>query len=157
MAKNTIVGNRIRELREEAGLSMQQLAKEIGVSDAAVCKWENGLSEPKASYIIKLSEYFDCSTDYIVGKERDPDGYGTAVSRTVSKPNAGGVRVRITDEKGNAIQSTYIHSSVELDDGERELLGTYRKLSPDLKALLKETVSAWNGANIPSGKKRTDG
>ena len=32
--------DRLRELREERGLSMKELGKKIGVSDAAVCKWE---------------------------------------------------------------------------------------------------------------------
>lgn len=55
-------------MREERGLSMMALAKEIGVSDTAVCKWENQDSEPKLSYILKLAEFFNCSADYIIGR-----------------------------------------------------------------------------------------
>ncbi len=156
MSKNTVLGIRIRELREEAGLSMQQLAKKIGVSDAAVCKWENGSSEPKASYILKLAEYFDCSTDYIVGKESGLDGYVNAAVRADIKPNATRPRIKVTDGKGAIVPLAHDSGSVMLDDGERELLGTYRELSPDLKTLLKETVNAWNTANKPAGKKRTN-
>lgn len=47
------------------------LAKAIGVSDTAICKWENRLAEPKLSYIIRLAEFFNCSADYLIGREDD--------------------------------------------------------------------------------------
>ena len=68
---DNIFGQRLKELREDAGLSMLQLAKAIGVSDAAVCKWENGLAEPKITYLVRLSEFFDCTIDYLTGKDND--------------------------------------------------------------------------------------
>lgn len=70
-----IYGQRIRELREERGISMMTLAKAIGVSDTAVCKWENQISEPKLSYIMKLSDYFNCSADYLMGRSDDFGSY----------------------------------------------------------------------------------
>ena len=42
---------RLRELRQDKGLSMKQLAKELGTTDAAVSNWENGINEPKISYL----------------------------------------------------------------------------------------------------------
>lgn len=68
---------RLKELREEAGVSMQKLAEAVGASNAAVCKWENGIAEPKVCYIIKLAEFFDCSTDYLLGRT---DDLGTVIS-----------------------------------------------------------------------------
>lgn len=70
-----IYGFRLKELREERGVSMMTLAKAIGVSDTAVCKWENQDSEPKLSYIIKLADYFNCSADYLIGRSDDFGGY----------------------------------------------------------------------------------
>lgn len=70
-----IYGQRIRELREERGISMMSLAKAIGVSDTAVCKWENQISEPKLSYVMKLSDYFNCSADYLIGRSDDFGNY----------------------------------------------------------------------------------
>ncbi len=68
---------------------MNGLARAIGVSGASVCKWENGLAEPKASYIIKLAEYFNCSTDYILGKTNDFDSikelFGGQASNVVER------------------------------------------------------------------------
>lgn len=66
-----ILPERLRELREQNGLSMLALAEKIGVSDAAICKWENATNEPKASYIALLAEFFEVSTDYLLGLEND--------------------------------------------------------------------------------------
>ena len=70
-----IYGKRLKELREERGISMMTLAKAISVSDTAVCKWENQDSEPKLSYIIKLADYFNCSSDFLIGRSDDFGGY----------------------------------------------------------------------------------
>ena len=59
--------DRIKDLRTNAGLSQMQLAKKINVSQSAVAKWELGKTEPTASAIIALAEFFDETTDYILG------------------------------------------------------------------------------------------
>ena len=64
-------GQRIKELREERGLSLMALAKAIGVSDTAVCKWENQIAEPKLSYIVRLADFFNCSADFLTGRSDD--------------------------------------------------------------------------------------
>lgn len=64
-----IFSERLRELREAKGLSMIALSQKIGVSDAAICKWENATNEPKASYIYLLAEFFEVTTDYLLGLE----------------------------------------------------------------------------------------
>ena len=64
-------GKIIKELREERGLSLMALARSIGVSDTAVCKWENEVAEPKLSYILKLADFFGCSADFILGRRDD--------------------------------------------------------------------------------------
>ncbi len=49
------------------GISQSKLAKEIGVSQKAIDFWERAVNEPKASYIIKLAEFFGVTTDYLLG------------------------------------------------------------------------------------------
>ena len=65
----SIFSQRLRELRLEKGLSMKQLAKELNTTDAAISNWENGINEPKISYLISMSKFFNISTDYILGLE----------------------------------------------------------------------------------------
>lgn len=67
----SILSERLRELREDKQLTMSVLAQKIGVSDAAICKWENCISEPKASNIKNLSDFFEVSSDYLLGLENE--------------------------------------------------------------------------------------
>mgnify|MGYP001480043799 CR=1 FL=1 len=60
---------RLRELRQDKGLSMKQLAKELGTPDAAVSNWENGINEPKISYLKSIAVYFNVTADYLIGLE----------------------------------------------------------------------------------------
>ncbi len=60
---------RLKELREEMGLSISQLAKNIGYSDVAVGRWERGLRQPNIEALIALAKYFKVSTDYLCGLE----------------------------------------------------------------------------------------
>ena len=57
------IGEKIKELRIEKGLSQMQLGKWIGVSQKAVDYWERNVNEPKASYIIALVRTFDITFD----------------------------------------------------------------------------------------------
>ena len=60
---------RLKELRNERQLSILNLAKEIGVSDATMCRWENGQNDVKGKDLIKLANYFNVSSDYLLGIE----------------------------------------------------------------------------------------
>lgn len=64
-----IFSQRLRELRTEESLSMKQLAKEINTTDAAISNWENGINEPKISYLLAIAVYFGVSSDFLLGLE----------------------------------------------------------------------------------------
>ena len=57
------IGDKIKELRTEKGLSQMQLSKIVGVSQKAIDYWERNVNEPKASYIIALVHTFDLTFD----------------------------------------------------------------------------------------------
>lgn len=57
------IGDKIKELRLEKGLSQASLAKRIGASQKAIDYWERSVNEPKASFIIALVNVFDISYD----------------------------------------------------------------------------------------------
>ncbi len=57
------IGEKIKELRLEKGLSQLNLGKSIGVSQKAIDYWERNVNEPKASYIISLVKVFEISFD----------------------------------------------------------------------------------------------
>ncbi|MCI8735028.1 MAG: helix-turn-helix transcriptional regulator [Clostridia bacterium] len=62
---------KITQIRNEKNLSQRALAKLIGASPKAVNFWENGSAEPSAKFIIALANVFECSTDYLLGREDD--------------------------------------------------------------------------------------
>ena len=57
------IGEKIKELRVEKGLSQMQLGKAINVSQKAIDYWERNINEPKASYIIAIVKFFNISFD----------------------------------------------------------------------------------------------
>ena len=65
----TQFGIRLKELRNEKGISQQQLGLEIKSSQSVISDWENGNVEPTASLIVAVADYFGVSTDYLLGKK----------------------------------------------------------------------------------------
>ena len=57
------IGEKIKELRIEQGLSQMQLGKIIGVSQKAIDYWERSVNEPKVGYIIALVKHFGVTFD----------------------------------------------------------------------------------------------
>lgn len=62
--------NSIRELRKERNLTQIQLAEMFNVDQTAVSKWELNKAVPETKILIKLSDYFDVSIDYLLGRTR---------------------------------------------------------------------------------------
>ena len=61
-------GNRLKLLRDEKGLTQEDLAKIIDVSPSAIGMYERDEREPNDDLTLKLADYFGVSTDYILGK-----------------------------------------------------------------------------------------
>lgn len=57
----------LRSLRESAGISQQNLAAAIGISQQSVNKYENHSTEPDISTLSVIADYFNTSIDYLVG------------------------------------------------------------------------------------------
>lgn len=60
--------NRIKTLREELGMTQQELADKINGAKSTVAMYENESRKPSLEILIKLSEIFNCSIDYILCK-----------------------------------------------------------------------------------------
>ena len=67
--------NRIKFLREELHMTQQELADKLDGAKSTVAMYEKGDRKPSMDVLLKLSEIFDCSIDYILGKSdiRDPE------------------------------------------------------------------------------------
>ena len=58
----------IKNLRKEKGLTQFQLAEQLNLDQTAVSKWERGRAVPDVQMLIVLSNFFDVSTDYLLGR-----------------------------------------------------------------------------------------
>lgn len=61
------IGDLIRELRRNKGMTQDQLAEILDVSIPAVCKWESGQTYPDISMLPNIARYFEVSIDYLFG------------------------------------------------------------------------------------------
>lgn len=67
--KKRIFAERLKELRTEKNLSFKALSKEVGISSAALCRWENEKADIASDYLLILCKYFKVSADYLIGLE----------------------------------------------------------------------------------------
>lgn len=74
-----MIGQTIRDLRKLKKMSQSELAKVVGVSQTTVTAWETGKAEPSSSAISSLADYFNVTTDYLLGRpEKKDDNTKTA-------------------------------------------------------------------------------
>ena len=69
--------------RTNTGYSQAKVAKDMGVSDAAVSMWETGKTRPRASLLVKLAGLYCCSLDELLTGNPAPDQEGAATDEKV--------------------------------------------------------------------------
>lgn len=68
MQQKVRFGERLRLLREESDLTVEQLAEKLGTVKQTISKYENGQREPKYETLLKIAEIFNVSIDYLFGR-----------------------------------------------------------------------------------------
>lgn len=74
-----------RSLLSEQGLTQQLIAKKLNTTQQTVSRWINGQNEPDLKMLNSLADIFNCSVDYLLGREDDFGiiaGNGSAVTFT---------------------------------------------------------------------------
>lgn len=62
---------RMKELRNQKGISQQALADILHVTQQAIYKYEHGLAEPDIDTLITCAKYFETTVDYLIGATDD--------------------------------------------------------------------------------------
>ena len=70
----SIVGDRLKYLREGIGFSQMRLSKIFGVGQASIFRYESSRTAAPYKVLIKYADYFDVSLDYIFGRTDVPQG-----------------------------------------------------------------------------------
>lgn len=63
---------RLRQLREERGVSQAAVSKVLGVSRFSIYAYEKGKSAPTLDGLVALADYFDVTVDYLLGRTDTP-------------------------------------------------------------------------------------
>lgn len=66
-----MIGDRLRELREEKGMKQEELAKVINVERQSISNYENDKSCPSLENLVRLADYFRVTTDYLLGRTKE--------------------------------------------------------------------------------------
>lgn len=64
------IGKIIKEERTKRNLTQEQLAQEFFVTRQLISKWENGKSYPDLDQVVKLSNYFELTLDYLLKEDQ---------------------------------------------------------------------------------------
>ena len=70
----SIIGERLKGLRNSTKLSQKELSKNLGITQSAVNRYENSQSEASYKNLLLYADYFDVSMDYIYGRTDKPQG-----------------------------------------------------------------------------------
>ncbi len=63
------IGNQILFLRKNKGVTQEQLAQKLGITNQAVSKWESGQSMPDIQLLPEIAEFFNVSINELMGVE----------------------------------------------------------------------------------------
>ena len=66
------IAAKLSELRAAKGVTQDEVANALSISNKTVSKWENGMSEPDLSMLIALARYYNVTTDALLGLDDTP-------------------------------------------------------------------------------------
>ncbi|EKD95365.1 MAG: Transcriptional regulator [uncultured bacterium] len=102
---NEILGNKIKELREEKNLTQTEFGEKFQLNKQMVSYYENGKREPSIDLIVGFSKYFEVSTDYLLGQSNFKHPLQQALSN----------RTGLNDESTHAIKKLGIYETHALE------------------------------------------
>lgn len=105
-------GEFLAELRKEKGLLQKEVANYLKVTVATISNYEKGVHSPDLNTLIKLADFFDVSTDYLLQRTN----YKASIS-TLNKPLAADYKI-----------SDLLNITLELDQHNLEALLDYYEL-----------------------------
>lgn len=67
---NMMFSQALSHLRHEKGVSQRQAAQDLGVSQALLSHYENGIREPGLAFVVRACDYYRVSADYLLGRSK---------------------------------------------------------------------------------------
>lgn len=63
---------RLRELRKSKGITQEDLASELNLTQKRISRYETGENEPDFATLVRFADYFDVSVDYLLERTDNP-------------------------------------------------------------------------------------
>lgn len=63
-----MIGDILKQLREQTNKTQEETAKALGIKRSAYSHFENNRNNPDNETLVKMANYFDVSTDYLLGR-----------------------------------------------------------------------------------------
>ena len=79
------IGSFLKELRGEKGITQEQLAETLGVSNRSVSRWENGVTMPDFDLLIQMAKFYDVEIGEILDGERKHENMDKQSEETLLK------------------------------------------------------------------------
>ncbi|MBQ9713705.1 MAG: helix-turn-helix domain-containing protein [Clostridia bacterium] len=65
------IHNTLKNLRLDKNLTQYELAKHLNIGQATIAGYESGAREPRIGILVEYANFFECSVDYLIGREDD--------------------------------------------------------------------------------------
>lgn len=144
------IGEFLKELRKEKGLTQEQLAEQFNVSRRSVSRWETGNNMPDLSMLITLAEYYEVDVKEIIDGKRKSENMNEEMKDTLEKVASYNEMLNLKSMRKGIITMCIVFIILVI-------ISTWKELSP---APLVSMICAYNGANFISkareGKDKSD-
>lgn len=144
------IGEFLKELRKEKGITQEQLAEQFNVSRRSVSRWETGNNMPDLSMLITLAEYYEVDVKEIIDGKRKSENMNEEMKDTLEKVASYNEMLNLKSMRKGIITMHIVFIILVI-------ISTWKELSP---APLASMICAYNGATFISkareGKEKLD-
>ncbi len=104
----------LSRVRRETGLSQKQAAKELGISQALLSHYENGVREPKFEFVLRACDFYGVSADYLLGRvtEKERELQYDSARRCCDSVKAALAFAELSEELTEAV-ARFLNTAVE--------------------------------------------
>jgi len=118
-----VLGDRLRKLRTKKKITQEELGRKVNVTKVSISGYENGNRNPDTDTLQKLADYFNVSTDYLLGRTDNLDGNSIP---ELTKKDEKDIAKDLEDIINNLSTDGYAQfdgrSIEDLDEDDKELL-----------------------------------
>lgn len=137
------IGNFLKDLRKEKGITQEQAAEHFGVAGRTVSRWETGSNMPDLSMLVAIAMFYDVEVREILDGERKSENMNTELQETLEKVADYTDTINVKTMRIGVLTMAIVFMILVL-------ISTWKEVSP---APLVSMICAYNGATFISKAK----